>query len=162
MWYGGTSGCHQWVEVGVTDGLKAGGGTVNQSVFWADSRAPYPTNYHEHYSSMRWDMNRYYQARVAWAGVTGQWNVYFGGVFLGTSTNNSFGGDGQRCVKAGIETGQTPIPSDATAGHLWAFQREDAQNNWHPDWGVPKSWCVHPALISLDGNFSSEGLYVLP
>lgn len=157
MWYGAAN-CAQWVEVGVTDGNKADfSGQVNQAVFWADQR-PGTNNYHEHYPALSWQMNRYYAVEVTWAGVSGRWDVHFGGAYIGSSTSNVFGA-GARCVFAGIEA-TSANSSDRVAGYMLGFQRKDASNSWHADWGNPTPFANCPANITfLDSNFTQEDLH---
>jgi len=130
MWYGVVGGGGYWVEVGVTDGITSSGNDVNHHVFWADNRDN-GGGYHEHYPNVSWQFDAYYQNKIVWSGQSCQWDVYFGGVNLGSSTNNCAGAN--RYLAAGIEA--TSASTDEHVGGFMAdWQRKDNSSNWHSDW----------------------------
>ena len=133
MWYGVNASGSYWVEVGVTDGETFSGSAVNQHIFWADNRAN-GGGYHEHYPNVSWKIGPYYEAKVEWAG-NDSWNVYFGGVHLGTSTHNFYGGT-TRALEAGIEA-VTAHAGDKVDGYMNNPKRKDANNQWYSGWQTP-------------------------
>jgi hypothetical protein len=154
MWYGVNGNCTYWVEVGVIDG-RGYAGETNQSIFWADNRAN-GLGFHEHYPAVAWSLGVYYQARVAWAG-NNSWNVFFGGVHVGTSTHNYYGSS-QRCLEAGIEASRVAA-SDHDAGHMTSWQRKDTNNVWYHDWNGATTWSHCPLDIDVTNNVTTEVLH---
>ena len=143
MWYGVVGGGAYWVEVGVTDGITSSGSDVNQHIFWADNRNG--GGYHEHYPSVSWQLNAFYQNKVVWSGQSCAWDVYFGGVKLGTSTNNCAGSN--RYLAAGIEA-TSASTNEHVGGYLESWQRKDNSNNWHGDWSGATTTADCPADIN--------------
>jgi hypothetical protein len=148
MWYGVTSSCAYWVEVGVDDGATYGSALMHHAIFWADNRAS-GGGYHEHFPAVGWSLGAYYQLKVVWAGGY-SWNVYFGGVYLGTSTNNAYGGN-YRCLMAGIEASGASA-RDHVGGHMYGWARKDVNNRWYQDWDGKSLWSYCPADIDVDSN----------
>jgi hypothetical protein len=157
MWYGVTGNCSYWVEVGVKDG--AGFDSANplhHAVFWADNRAN-GGGYHEHYPNIGWSLGAYYQVKVVWVG-NNSWNAYFGGVYLGTSTSNYYGGV-QRCLTAGIEATRAAA-TDHVGGHMFGWARKARNNVWYQDWDGKIFYSDCPADIDVDNNnVTSEVLH---
>jgi hypothetical protein len=133
MWYGVNASGSHWVEVGVTDGETISGTAVNQHVFWADNRGG-GGGYHEHYPNVSWKLGPYYQVMVQWAG-NNAWNVYFGTIHLGTSTNN-FDGGATRLLEAGIEAVHARS-GDHVGGYINHPERKDANDHWYNGWQNP-------------------------
>jgi hypothetical protein len=154
FWYGVVPGGTYWVEVGVKDGLTFSGSTVNQHIFWADNR--HGGGYHEHYPAVSWKLNAYYQNKIIWAGRSCAWDVYFGGVHLGTSTNQCSGTN--RYVAAGIEA-TTAGTNEKVTGHLESWQRKDNTNAWHNGWAGATGDADCPADINTSSTSTSEVLH---
>jgi hypothetical protein len=155
MWYGVTGNCSYWVEVGVKDGMTDSALVVNQAVFWADNRSN-GGGYHEHYPAVAWKLGAYYQLVVQWAGGY-SWNVYFGGVHLGTSTNNPYGGV-YRCLQAGIEATRVAA-SDHVGGHMYNWLRKDTNNVWYHGWDGGSYYSDCPADIDASNGVTTEVLH---
>jgi hypothetical protein len=136
--------CAYWVEVGVGDG-GIDCGSVHDQIFWADNRDG--GGYNEHCPNVGWSLGSTYTAEVQWAGVSCAWNVFFGGVNLGTSTSNC--GGATRGLQAGLEsTLGAPVPVRGTlasggtlenvvSGTLSGFTEEDNNNNVTQSWEKP-------------------------
>jgi hypothetical protein len=132
MWYMTDSSGSFWVEVGVYDGEGTNSITnpcENDVTFWADSRPGGGLNVH--FFGGGWSFGTYYQAEVTAAGNC-TWNVIFGGVTLGTSTNNCPGSGRQ--IIAGIET--TTQSSGSVQGFATDWLSENASGNWSNGWGT--------------------------
>jgi hypothetical protein len=157
MWYGVTGGCEYWVEVGVKDGVAHDSvNPVHHQVFWADNRAN-GGGYHEHYPAVGWSLGAYYQVKVVWAG-NNSWNAYFGGVFLGTSTNNYYGGV-HRCLLAGLEASRAAA-TDHVGGHMFGWARKARNDVWYQDWDGKSLWSDCPADIDVSSdNVTTEVLH---
>jgi hypothetical protein len=155
MWYGVTGGCEYWVEVGVLDGAALGVGSPRHAVFWADVRAN--GGLHVHLPAVGWRLGAYYQVKVTWAG-NNSWNVYFGGVFLGTSTNNYYGGV-NRCLLAGLEASRAAA-TDHVGGHMFGWARKARNDVWYQDWDGKSLWSDCPADIDVTtSNVTTEVLH---
>jgi hypothetical protein len=149
MWYSVNAACNYWVEVGVTDGYNQATGTVvHHAVFWADNRAN-GGGYHEHYPNVSWNLGAYYQVKVVWAG-NNSWNSYFGGVFLGRSMSNYYGGVG-RCLLAGLESTRAAA-TDHVGGHMFGWARKARNDVWYQDWDGKYLWSYCPADIDVSSN----------
>jgi hypothetical protein len=156
MFYGVTGDCTYYVAVGVTDGVTAGSGPAHHAVFWADNRGN-GGGYHEHYPSVGWNLGSYYQVKVVWAG-NNSWNAYFGGVFLGRSGANFYGGVG-RCLVAGIEATRAAA-TDHVGGHMFGWARKARNDVWYQDWDGKYLWSYCPADIDVSSNnFTTEVLH---
>jgi hypothetical protein len=152
MWYGVVGGGAYWAEVGVTDGITSSGNYVNQRVFWADNRNG--GGYHEHYPSVGWKLNAWYQDKIVWSGQSCAWDVYFGGVKLGTSTGNC--GGSNRYLAAGIEA-TSASSNEHVGGYMANWQRKDTSNNWHGDWSGATTSADCPAdIITLPNTQETE------
>lgn len=130
MWYMTDSSGSFWVEVGVYDGegtnsltnpCENGG---SPTIFWTDNR-PNGGGLHNHFFSNGWTLGDYYQAEVTASGSC-SWNVIFGGLALGTSTNNCPGTG--RVFYAGVET--TTQSSGSVQGWATGWQAQDSSGNW--------------------------------
>jgi hypothetical protein len=145
LWYSVTGDGSHWVEVGVTDG------PVHDEVFWGDNRAG--GGYHEHYPGVSWQLGSFYEAKVSYAGLRCAWNVYFGGVYLGTSTSNCAGP--QRGLAAGIEsTHANGNPS--LSGHLADWEKLE-DGSWSFGWDDVASYSSCPAdIIRIFGVLPSD------
>jgi hypothetical protein len=151
MWYGVTGDCAYWVEVGVTDGLKQDGGQANQAIFWAQNRH---VGYKEYYPSVSWRENVFYTVSVTWIGNS-SWNVYFGGVKLGVSTSNYYGG-ADRCMEAGLEATRADT-SDRVGGSMHNYRRKDNDDHWYTGWDGSSAFAYCPADIRTYGfDFDDE------
>lgn len=126
MWYRTDSSGNYWVEVGVYDGEGTDAifnPCENDRIFWADSRPGGGLNVHWYTNG--WSFGSYYEAYVTAAGNC-TWNVVFGGLALGTSTNNCPGSG--RNFLAGIET--TTQGSGSVQGFATGWQAQDSSGNW--------------------------------
>jgi hypothetical protein len=133
FWYGVTGDGRYWVEAGVTDGVTFTGSQVNHAIFWADNRGN-GGGYHEHYPRVSWRLGLgYYRTQIQWAG-NNAWDVYFGGVHLGQSTHNFYGGTA-RFLSSGIEA-VTAHTGDHVQGYMATPRRKDSANAWHVGWGT--------------------------
>jgi hypothetical protein len=148
MWYGVTGNCTFWVEVGEKDGITAASGPVHHQIFWADNRAN-GLGYHEHFPAIAWNLGSYYQLRIAWVG-NNSWNIYFGGVFVGTSTRN-FNGGSSRCLEAGIEATRA-ASTDHVGGRMYGWQRKDRFDRWNHDWDGISLQSDCPADIDVNSS----------
>lgn len=154
MWYGVDGNCNNWVEVGVTDGMKFSGGPADRDIFWADQRAG--GGYHEHYSSSSWSLDAWYETKVVWVGDD-SWDVYFGGLKLGTSTHNHPVGTA-RCLESGIEAVYATA-GDHAGGHMTSWKHKDANDDWSPGWGVTSLLSDCPADIDISNGETTEVLH---
>ena len=129
MWYWVDPNASTWVEVGVKDGVNVSNNCMSHQVFWADER-PGGGGYHEHYPNVGWSLGSGYAHEVINAGSTCSWTVYFGGVNLGTSTNNCPGsGDpNNRLMTAGIETTSQSVGN--VRGWEWGFNEDSPTQGW--------------------------------
>jgi hypothetical protein len=148
MYYGVTGDCSSWVSVGVMDGSTGSSTAVRRHVFWADNRAN-GGGYHEHFPAVTWRLGAYYQMKVVWAG-NNSWNAYFGGVFLGRSAANYYGGV-YRCLVAGIDAG-SDWPGDHVAGHMYGWARKARNDVWYQDWDGKSLFSICPADIDVSSN----------
>jgi hypothetical protein len=157
MWYGVTANCRFYVVVGVTDGSSpTSGGARHHAVFWGDNRAN-GGGYHEHFPSLAWDLSAYYQVKVVWAG-NNSWAVYFGGVHLGTSLRNYYGGTG-RCLAAGIAANGDDAKMHVT-GHMYGWARKARNDIWYQDWDGKSFFSYCPADIDVSSiNETTETLH---
>lgn len=126
MWYETDDSGNYWVEVGVYDG--EGTDAIfnpcnNDVIFWADSRPNGGLNVH--FYGYGWSFGSYYQAEVTTLGGC-SWSVFFGGLALGTSTNNCPGSG--RKILAGIET--TTQGSGSVQGFVTGFQQQNSAGSW--------------------------------
>jgi hypothetical protein len=105
MWYGVDGGATHWVEVGFMDGAATWPNCVTTADFWADYTAA--NGLAEHFPGNGWSFGSTYGAEiVANTTLNCAWDVWLGGLLLGTSTNNCAGSG--RLLAAGIEsTSQT-------------------------------------------------------
>ena len=155
MWYGVDGAGAHWVEVGVTDGVTEYGSVVHHAVFWADNRAG-SGGYHEHYPSVRWSSNVYYQVQVAWAGVPCAWNVFFGGTYIGRSTANCAGPT--RMLEAGIES-TNAAATQHVGGYMTGWEERARNNIWYRGWENPGLYATCPAAIKSYGPYTNEVLH---
>jgi hypothetical protein len=146
--YGVTGNCAYWVGVGVIDGTDGTSSPVRRAIFWADRRGN-GGGYHEHFPAVSWRFGAYYQLKVVWAG-NNSWNAYFGGVYLGTSTGNYYGGV-NRCLVAGIDASRA-FPSDHVGGHMFGWARKARNDVWYQDWDGKSLYSTCPADIDVSGN----------
>jgi hypothetical protein len=155
MWYGVDASGKYWVEVGVTDGAKSAGGSANHAIFWARNRRDRP-GYKEYYPSVSWHENAFYTVSVTWAG-NDSWNVYFGGVKLGVSHSNYYGGAG-RTMSAGLEATRAKS-TDHVGGTMRNYRRKDGDDHWYTGWdgSRPLSYC--PADVKTDGFSFDDQLH---
>lgn len=153
MWYGVTGNCTFWVEVGVSDGPAYAGGAHDQDIFWADQRNG--GGYHEHYSSASWSLNAWYTAKVGWAG-NNSWDVYFGAIKLGTSTNNTPGS--LRCLQSGIEANYA-FSSDHAGGRMTNWKHKSSGDVWSAGWGTSSLSSDCPADIDISNGITTEVLH---
>jgi hypothetical protein len=144
MWYMTDSSNSFWVEVGVYDGEGTNSVTnpcENDRIFWADSRPGGGLNLH--FYTNGWSFGSYYQAEVTASGSCA-WNVIFGGLALGTSTNNCPGSGRQ--IKAGIET--TTQSSGSVQGFVTGWQSENGSGIWSQGWGT--MWMAENSPPSIE------------
>jgi hypothetical protein len=87
--------------------------------------------------------------KVVWAG-NNSWNAYFGGVFLGTSARNYYGGVG-RCLVAGLEATRAAA-TDHVGGHMYGWARKARNDVWYQDWDGKYLWSDCPADIDVSSN----------
>jgi hypothetical protein len=153
MWYGVDKNGIYWVEVGVTDGVTDLGGSVNQAIFWAQNRH---AGYKEYYPSVSWHENAFYTVSVTWAG-NDSWNVYFGGVKLGVSTSNYYGG-AARSLTAGLEATRA-ASSDHDGGTMRNYRRKDNDDHWYTGWDGSRPWSYCPADIRTYGYALDDELH---
>jgi hypothetical protein len=130
------------------DGATVSDGTKHRAIFWADNRAN-GGGYHEHYPNVSWKLGSYYQVKVVWAG-NNSWNAYFGGVFLGRSAANYYGGTG-RCLVAGLES-MSAAAIDHVSGHMFGWARKARNDVWYQDWDGKSFYSTCPADIDVSSN----------
>jgi hypothetical protein len=131
IWYGLVPGAQFWVEVGFASGISQAG-CVDKAVFWADNRNG--GGYHEHWTGHSWSLGTTYQPWIGQAGGSCTWSVNFGGINIGTSTNNCPGTG--RHLAGGIETTSTASASQVK-GFLAGFLRADVTLTWQSGWDGP-------------------------
>ena len=155
MWYGVTGDASYWVEVGVMDGgartscFLCLSDDVFDAVFWADNRNG--GSFNEHFPEVSWEPDQWYQVEVAFAGAACNWNVYFGGVNLGTSTSNCAGST--RAFHAGLESTSTSGVARVD-GRVTSWSVEDNNNNW-TTWS-PAFYANCPADIQFTSSSHNE------
>jgi hypothetical protein len=147
MFYAVTGNCGYWVEVGVTDGATVSG-TAHRAIYWADNRAN-GGGYHVHLPAVTWRFGAYYQVKVVWAG-NNSWAAYFGGVHLGTSLRNYYGGTG-RCLIAGL-TAEGNLANMHVSGHMYGWARKARNDVWYQDWDGKTLHSLCPADIDVSSN----------
>ena len=121
------SGCHNWVEAGISSGVDYYGVYRNKNWFWADKRPGY--NYSEHDKSVTASTDTTYSTQIEFAG-NGTWNVYGENSFVlyGTSTSNS------ATIVQGI--GGTEYEGGSTSGirdigDVYNLERKSSSNTWY-------------------------------
>jgi hypothetical protein len=149
MWYMTDSSNNYWVEVGVYDGEGTNSITnpcENDVLFWSDSRPG--GGFNTHFYNNGWSLGSYYQVEVAASGSC-TWNVRFGGLELGTSTNNCPGSG--RILYAGAET--TTQSEGSIQGFTTLWQAENGSGVWSSSgWGQLWMWGDSPPYIKQVGN----------
>lgn len=105
-----------------------GVGTTGFLWFWADNRPD--GSYNEHSTS---SANAHENRSVSfyWVPNTGNWDVYQGGSYVGTSVNNgAWAGGSQNGVQ--VTTNSTQV-----VGNTYSWEYADPSNNWHTVAGEP-------------------------
>jgi len=156
MWYGVVSGGAYWVEAGVTTGVS-GGSCYTRTVFWADNRNG--GGYHEHMiTNVGWSSGFYDVQIVQHGSVFGTWDVYFGGLQIGTSASN-YPGAG-RFLEAGIES---TISGSSQQVRGWTLSREmyDSTSTWRAGWDNSGLYNDAPAIIGWEDSSDDETKEVL-
>jgi hypothetical protein len=128
MWYNVDQTGNHWVEVGLKDGeTNSALQCKSDTIFWADSRNG--GGYNEHYFTNGWTLGDRYEMQVTAAGSC-TWNVVFGGLNLGNSTNNCPGSG--RFLLAGIEATNQGVGS--VKGFLDSWEELNGSGTWIPGW----------------------------
>jgi hypothetical protein len=147
MWYGVVPGGEYFVEVGVISGETATPGVcVYQKVFWAEKVNG--IGFTQHLTSVGWSLSTWYQAMIGLGGPC-SWDVYFGGVYLGTSMYNCPGIG--RFLAGGIEATSQSYGNDK--GFMWSWERLDSTGTWQSGWdGATLSQYSPPYIRFTDGT----------
>jgi hypothetical protein len=156
MWYDVVPGTY-WVEVGFKEGIDYYNNCDYDVDFWADKRNG--GGYHEHFPGNSWNFDTGYQAVVQQPGQTNNcsWDVWLGGVYLGTSTSNCPGTS--RKLAAGLET--TAQSNSWARGWLWGWQRLDSSRNWWGGWDGAGGSQNNPPNIQWANSSQTETEEVL-
>jgi hypothetical protein len=111
-----------WVEEGAKFGIGVTGADEGFQWFWADNRPG--GGYYEHYQGGA-SLNQFTNVSFYWVSGTGNWNVYLGGNYVGTSVNNG-------AWAGGSDTGIEATTAAATfEGWTQSWQYADPSWNWH-------------------------------
>lgn len=150
LWYGLDSNANYWIEVGFRSGDTYSGDCVSEVDFWADYRNG--GGYHEHYPGNAWNLNEWYNAEIAYANQSCTWNVYLGGLNLGTSTSNCPGTG--RNLQAGIEATNTGLGL-YDDGYMDDWYQEGSNNVWTA-WESLKFSCNETCDIGFTSGSGTE------
>jgi hypothetical protein len=115
---------HYWVEAGMTAGTlySAPGQPRGFLWFWADSR---PGGGYSEHNLGNASVGTYTNVSFYWVSGTGNWDVYLGGNYVGTSTNNG-------AYAGGSQNGLEVTTANTTdIGNTANWQYQSPQGTWY-------------------------------
>jgi hypothetical protein len=150
LWYKmDTRSGNYWIEAGFISG-DAGGGCQPDADFWADNR-PNGGGFNIHYPGNGWSLNTWYTDQIQWAGQACTWNIFLGGLNIGTSTSFCAPPGSGRILIAGLEATSLPSGGIYGGGFSSSWGEQDDNNTWRT-WENPFMYCNETAEIIFTNN----------